>query len=281
MATINSVPFTKEWFVSFKNFSHGYNWPVVYIIEDWNEAYVGETTNIYARSNQHFSNEKRRRLSQIHIISDDEYNKSATLDTESLLIQYMFADGTRRLQNWNGWLSNHNYFDRELYIAKFTELWKQLKEKSLVKHDLLQLKNSDIFKYSPYKALTEDQMRVVSELIEWINISQNQTYIINGKPGTWKTILAIYLAKSLVDDERTKHLKIWIVVPMTSLRSTIRRVFWKIKWLKSTMVIWPSDVAKDLMNPYDILIVDESHRLKQRRNITNYKSYDDVNNKLW
>lgn len=281
MTTINSVPFTKEWFIQFKSFNHWYNWPVVYIIEDWDEAYIWETTNIYSRSNQHFSNENRRKLRNIHIISDDEYNKSATLDTESLLIQYMFADGSRKLQNWNGWLSNHNYFDRELYIAKFNELWKQLKEKSLVKHDLVQLKNSDVFKYSPYKALSEDQLQVVSELIEWIHEWGNKTYIINGKPGTWKTILAIYLAKSLIDDERTRHLKIWLVVPMTSLRSTISRVFSKIKWLKSSMVIWPSDVAKDLWKPYDILIVDESHRLKQRRNITNYKSFDDVNSKLW
>lgn len=45
------------------------------------------------------------------------------------------------------------------------------------------------------------------------------------------------------------------------------------------MVIGPSEVV-DTDNPYDVLIIDESHRLKQRRNITNYKSHDDVNKKL-
>ena len=102
MTTIKSVPFTKEGFTQFKNLSHGYNWPVVYIIEDGQEAYIGETTNIYSRSNQHFKKDNRRKLLNIHVISDDEYNKSATLDTESLLIQYMFADGSRKLQNGNG-----------------------------------------------------------------------------------------------------------------------------------------------------------------------------------
>lgn len=43
------------------------------------------------------------------------------------------------------------------------------------------------------------------------------------------------------------------------------------------MVIGPNDVTKD---NYDILIVDEAHRLKKRKNLTNFKSFDDTNKKL-
>ena len=52
---------------------------------------------------------------------------------------------------------------------------------------------------------------------------------------------------------------------MTSLRTTLKKVFRNVKNLKSSMVLGPSDViGKD----YDILIVDEAHRLNRRVNIT-------------
>jgi len=64
---------------------------------------------------------------------------------------------------------------------------------------------------------------------------------------------------------------------MTALRSTIRKVFRNIKGLNSSMVIGPNDVVKE---KYDLLIVDEAHRLRRRRNITNYRAFDQINRKL-
>ncbi len=66
---------------------------------------------------------------------------------------------------------------------------------------------------------------------------------------------------------------------MTSLRKTLKKVFRSIKGLSSSMVIGPSDVVNTDV-PYDILLVDEAHRLKQRKNITNFQSFDNVNKKL-
>lgn len=277
MPVIKTFPFNKVGFDEFSKLEHGQNWPVVYLIEDGKEIYIGETINIHSRSKQHLENEKRKSLTKIHVISDDEYNKSATLDTEALLIQYIFADGQYTLQNGNGGLQNHNYFDKQKYISKFEVLWSKLQELKLTKQDLVQLKNTDLFKYSPYKTLTEDQLVVVSDIVERIVKNNNKTFIVNGKPGTGKTILATYLFKYLAEDERTKHLKVGLVVPMTSLRLTLQRVFRKIKGLKSNMIIGPSDVVK---SSYDILIIDEAHRLKRRKNITNYRSHDQVNLKL-
>jgi DUF2075 family protein/DNA replication protein DnaC len=277
MSEIQTFPFNAKGFEKFKELPHGHNWPVVYLIEDGKELYVGETTNIHHRSNEHYKKENRKKLSTIHIVSDDEYNKSAALDTESNLIQYMVADELFTLQNRNGGLANHSYFDKQKYTAKFELLWKKLQEKGLAKKDLLQLKNTDLFKYSPYKSLTEDQFEIAIDLVDRIVKNTNESFLINGKPGTGKTILAIYLFKCLADNEQTKHLKVGLVVPMTSLRKTIQKVFRKIKGMKSNMVIGPSDIIK---NQYDILIVDEAHRLKRRKNITNYHSHDQVNKKL-
>lgn len=277
MSEIKTFPFDKDKFEQIKSYKFGRNWPVVYVIEDGKEIYIGETTSVYSRSRQHYENPDRAKLSKIHIITDDEYNKSATLDIESLLIQYISAEGTFKIQNRNDGLRNHNYFDKEKYIAKFESTWERLKEMSLVKKDLVQIKNSDLFKYSPYKALTEDQLVVVKSISKNLEANKEKTYIINGKPGTGKTILAVYLIKYLKENEKTKHLNVALVVPMTSLRKTIRKVFSKVAGLKSNMVVGPNEVVN---KNYDILIVDEAHRLKQRKNITNYRSFDITNKEL-
>jgi len=278
MSEITTFPFDNNKFDQIKNFRFGRNWPVVYIINDDKEVYIGETTSAYFRSRQHYENPERSKLKTINIITDEEYNKSATLDIESLLIQYMSAEGTFKIQNGNGGLKNHNYFDKEKYRAKFENtIWNQLKEMSLVKKDLVQIKNSDLFKYSPYKSLSEDQLIVVKNIFKNIKAGKEETYIINGKPGTGKTILAVYLVKFLKEMKESKDLEIALVVPMTSLRKTIQKVFSKVKGLKSTMVIGPNEVVN---KNYDILIVDEAHRLKQRKNMANFQTFDITNKKL-
>lgn len=277
MSEIKTFPFDKDKFEQIKSYKFGRNWPVVYILENGKEIYIGETINAYSRSKQHYDNSNRSKLENIHIITDEEYNKSATLDIESWLIQYISAENSFILQNGNAGLKNHNYYDKEKYKAKFELIWEKLKEMSLVKKDLIQIRNSDLFKYSPYKALTEDQIIVAKDLFKNLKSDLQKTYVINGKPGTGKTILAVYLIKYLKEQEETKHLEVGLVIPMTGLRKTIKKVFSSISGLKSSMVIGPNDVTK---SKYDILIVDEAHRLKQRRNITNYQSFDKTNKEL-
>ena len=277
MSDLITFPFNKDKFTQIKEYKFGRDWPVVYIIENGKEIYIGETGNVYSRSNQHYENPERSKLDQIHIITDEEYNKSATQDIEAWLIEYISAEGTLRLQNGNSGLKNHNYYDREKYKTKFELIWQKLQAKALVKKDLIQIKNSDIFKYSPYKSLTEDQIMVAEHLFKNITEGTQSTSIINGQPGTGKTILAIYLVKYLLENIKTKNLEIGLVIPMTSLRQTIRKVFSKISGLKSSIVIGPNDVIK---KKYDLLIVDEAHRLKQRKNITNYQSFDQTNKAL-
>jgi hypothetical protein len=54
--------------------------------------------NAYYRSKQHFDNPERNKLKEIHILTDEEFNVSATLDIESWLIQYISADGQYIIQ---------------------------------------------------------------------------------------------------------------------------------------------------------------------------------------
>ena len=76
-------------------------WPLVYFIQNDSKklAYVGESTNASSRIKNHLANPERCKLNKISIIGSDKFNKSATLDIEYNLIQYITAEGTFELQN--------------------------------------------------------------------------------------------------------------------------------------------------------------------------------------
>lgn len=278
MSEIKTFSFDKDGFEQINAFSLLKDWPVVYLIEDGKELYVGETTNALARSKQHFAKEDRARLERMHIILDEEYNKSAALDVESQLIQFFAAENKLKLQNGNRGLVNHNYFDKERYRARLeSTIWEKLKELNLVHRDLSDIKNSEIFKYSPYKALSDDQLEIGEQLINSVKEGKSGVHIVNGGPGTGKSVLATYLMKALKDTAGTKDLSIALVVPMSGLRDSIKKAFSYVEGLSESMVIGPSEVAN---KRYDLLIVDEAHRLRQRRSIVNYASHDKMNTKL-
>ncbi len=277
MIQIETFPFEKDKFDQLKEYHYGLNWPVVYIQENGREMYIGQTTDVYGRSKQHYENPDRARLKKIHILTDEEFNLSSAFDFESLLIQYISAEDTFKLQNGNGGLINHNYYDKEKYQAKLETVWPSLQAKGLVRKAISEIKNSEFFKYSPYKALTEDQLLVATKIEKSIKKVDTGSYIINGGPGTGKSILALYLLKRLKEGKDTKDLRIALVVPMTGLRTTLQRVVKRVSGLGSEMVIGPSDVMK---KEYDILIIDEAHRLRRRVNLSNYGSYDSTNKKL-
>lgn len=307
MAEISTLKFNDGTPLKLKNIKYGSDWPVVYIINNNEEAYVGETTDASIRSNQHLANQVRRSLNQINIIADDTFNKSSILDLESFLIKYMSADNKFKLQNGNGGLQNHNYYQRKMYEDKFREIWLQLKSKGLVKNDLRMIENTDLFKYSPYKSLTIDQYMIVndilSDLAELVNKKESATFMVEGGAGTGKTILGIYFLKLLMQSKDIKNieieedqveqnlseilkindavddLKIGLVIPMENLRKTLKRVFKSIKGLSPAMVLSPNDVAKS-DTKYDLLIIDEAHRLRRRKNLTAYGVFDSNNNRF-
>lgn len=270
-----------EWF--------GKNWPVVYIINNNKEAYIGETGQVRSRLKNHLANEERVDLTKISIISDKRFNKSAIVDIESKLIEYMSADEKFILQNANNGLRNHDYYEKEIYENLFKELWSKLKKEELVQHDLHVLENSDLFKYSPYKSLTTEQydviFQLVLDLVEAIRNDEPTTMLINGEAGTGKTVVAMYIMKLFADktvldilsEENEEYVSKYkslqkkldnftfaLVVPQSSLRMTLKNVVKNIKGLYANMVIGPSEVDK---KDYDLIIVDEAHRLNKGKHI--------------
>ena len=110
---IKSYEFNQDGRVLVASEAMGKDWPVVYLICNDKEMYIGETSSFYTRFGQHLDSETKKGLKKIYAIYDDEFNKSATLDIEQWLIRLCGADAKFNLLNGNlGQSSKHNYYQR-------------------------------------------------------------------------------------------------------------------------------------------------------------------------
>lgn len=303
---VKSYNFNSNLFNEFQNINYANDlWPVVYILSDGQikEAYVGETTDTYSRLATHLKSNVKSKLTTVHLISSEKFNKSATLDIESNLIKYISADGQYKLINGNIGLANHNYYQKkEVYWDIFTSIWGKLRAQGISKHSIEYINNSDLFKYSPYKTLSLEQKFGLMLIMKNLLSNNQNNIIVEGGAGTGKTILAIFLFKLLntnnedfnfkeFGEDETEFIRIIkelknkfpnpkmaLVVPMSSFRNTLKKVFKNIKGLNTKMVIGPAELASE---EFDIVVVDESHRLRRRVNLGAYfGAFDKVCGKL-
>lgn len=277
------------------------NWPVVYVLDNvrkgsmstLSDVYVGESLNAAARFKQHLDSGEKKVLRTARVIMDDRFNKSVCLDLESFLIKMLAGDGSFRVMNRNDGVVEADYFDRERYRETFERVFDELKSEGIFTRSIPEIENSALFKLSPFKALTQDQAIAIENILEGLfddlDRGRSSTTVIQGDPGTGKTIVAIYMIKLLVDIARTTSsedldsdslfsefftegyreqlagFRIGLVVPQQSLRESIRRVFKRTPALSASMVLTPFDVGASA-EQFDLLIVDETHRLNQRAN---------------
>lgn len=246
------------------------NWPMLYILENGKQAYIGESNHVKTRMTQHISTKEKRIFDKVHFIYSKMFNQSVTFDYESKLIQYVVADDLFEVTNKNAGIADKQYYQKKEYDEKFEALWRKLYKEKLVKHSLEEIENSDLFKYSPYKELNDGQRKAVEDILAKLEEGKINRVVVNGMPGSGKTIIAVYLMKYLADSELYKDKKIGFVVPQTSLRKTMKMIFKSIYGLTPAQVLSPSDVTK---KKYDILLVDETHRLHQYKNISYMGSF--------
>ncbi len=267
-----------------------YNWPMVYILANDASAYVGQTTSVATRMTQHGANEEKRDFTSVNVIYNEEFNTSVITDYEHRLIGYMHGDGRYSLTNKNDGMTDTNYFSKTQYSEMFEDLWAELRRLDLAVHTIDEIEESEVFKYSPYKGLTADQRVALDKIMAAIEtgIVDAKPLVVEGMPGTGKTVLAIYLLKMLKDDPRYADMNVRIIEPVTSLRKTLQKSLKGVSGLKTTDVIAPADLAKEeygydegKKKCFDIVLVDETHRLKQRVNLgTQFGNFDKVNKKL-
>ena len=148
---IKEFEFNEHGLQKLKELQKGTNWPVVYLIHDDTNLYIGETTSAAARMSQHLKNEEKKNLQVIEIVFDGRFNKSVILDYEQRLIKYCSVDGKfQNILNKNrGQQAIHDYYQRKFYRNQFTVLWQEMLDKKLANNSLEIIENKNIFKFSP------------------------------------------------------------------------------------------------------------------------------------
>ncbi len=295
LVAINRYSFSAASLTDIQAHTHAaQHWPLVYILSDGSsrKAYVGETTDTLTRLGTHLKHPHKQQLTTVHLVSSERFNKSATLDIESSLIKYMAADGRFKLLNGNLGLVDHNYYQKdELYSAIFHETWDKLRAHGIAAQSLESIDNSDVFKYSPYKPLSPDQREGLVNIMRALLDPGLKNLVVEGGAGTGKSVLAIFLLKLIHTDESELDLREFseeetelrellarikarypqprmaLIVPMGSFRNTLKKAFRHIVGLHPDMVISPAELAR---KSYDIVLVDESHRLRKRCNLGSY-----------
>ncbi|MGO3147812.1 MAG: DNA/RNA helicase domain-containing protein [Leucobacter sp.] len=269
-----------------------HDWPVVYLINNQKSIYVGESTRARLRFKQHLADAEKQNLREIRILLNEEFNKSACLDLESRLISWLHADAHFAPINRNDGQQNSSYFERKTrYQPIFDAVFEQLRAAGLFKRSVEEIENLNLFKLSPFKALNDEQLiavdSIVESLFEDLRAGAESTSVVQGGPGTGKTIVAIYLLKLLRDiqaatsdpdpeedgrfndffqsgyREALKDARIAFVVPQQSLRKTIQKVFKRTPGLSKVDVLSPYTVAASAEH-WDVLVIDEAHRLTHR-----------------
>ena len=243
--------------------------PSVYIIENESEIYIGESVHPAKRLKDHLRSEKVTKPANMHIISNFDFNVSVILDLESYLIQLVKAEGKYKMINEDKLGTRHNYYMKDSYQERFPNIWKNLIEMGIGQSSVKEIRNTQIYDFSPIKSLFSDQQYIVDEILKQINEGTHKVFVVQGDPGSGKTILANYLLKELTDQGKDAAL----VFSMTSIRKTVKEVFKSVLGMDDK-VIGPADLRK---KKYEVLIVDEAHRLNRRKNLANYGIFDKVN----
>lgn len=238
-------------------FHHDESWPVLYILTNSKNktAYIGQTTNYRRRMKQHAANVDKD-FDRTLLIDNPTFNQSATFEFENRLIELFCADEKYQVTNANNGYAQFDYFERPQYRQKFRDLWTKLREENYAIHPIEELENTDLFKFSPFKTLTPDQYETIEAIyrrleqehedIKHGGPKKERVTVVNGAPGTGKTILAISLMFKIKNEPNLSGLRVGFVTPMESLSKTLKKLTHFLPGLKPGDILSPNDVTKTI-----------------------------------
>lgn len=270
------------------------NYPIVYILynRDSNKrptAYIGQTVQVVNRMKQHLKNQQRKNLEKALLIGHEKFNQSATYNIETNLINHFIGDEKFQLQNVSQTRQEqmHQYYEKSYYDETlFQELWEELQERHLVDNSIDTIRNKDIYKLSPFKELTSEQLEVKQEIIDYCkqNISKNnrsKVFIIEGEAGTGKSVVMASLYNTLQDysklDTVLKGTDNYLLVNHPEMLKTYHSLANSLPNLKKNHMLKPTSfinmVDKKKLHP-DIVIVDEAHLLLTKKDEYNNFNFE-------
>lgn len=269
------------------------DYPTVYIVNDEKkekyDVYVGETSDIYRRTLQHINQDPIIRedwkslaesySAEMFIIGHEYFNKSLTLDIENRLMLYLSSvENINQLYNRRSNQQNE-YFTSEYFEEIFTKVWKELHKKNSKLFPVENvIKDSAIFKASPFHKLTKEQINAKEEIkakiIETLNTGlDGQLIFVTGAAGSGKTVLLSSLFYDLfqgIEDEdgqyNLEELDNYLLVNHDQQLTVYQQIAKKLNLItkqKNDRVGKPTSFINRYSpeNKVDVILVDEAHLL--------------------
>ncbi len=262
------------------------DYPIVYLLYNSTkeQAYVGQTVQKNQRLKSHLKDSRRKQLDQTILIGHEQFNQSATYNIESNLINFLIADGNYKLQNVSQTASRytHNYYQKSFFNETvFENIWQQLREESIAKGTLEHLRNKDVYKLSPYRELSEQQLEVKQAILEYckINITQSghHVFIVEGDAGTGKSVLLSSLFNTIQDLSKDTSSALYqtdnyLLVNHSEMLKTYKSIAGSLPNLKKKQFQKPTPFINALSNQnmmVDIVLIDEAHLLLTKEDTYN------------
>lgn len=253
------------------------NGNVVYIYRGTKskKIYIGQTKHFVERNKQHYNGQEEKfngaSFDQVSILISSYFNGSALDDVESQLITYFIADNPKsknqlvqydndEIINGNNGNSVIDYREREKVATEvILPFWeKELHTNGWVTTATLEeLRTRALVKYSPIKILTKEQ----NDLINEIKDNADKSFVINGDAGTGKTVLLTHLVAMFLKEQPNKRIA---VVLQPNWIKTAKDIFRVYGMNSSNLTIATSIQLINADDNYDVVIVDESHKLSRK-----------------
>lgn len=265
------------------------DYPIVYLLNNNSEIYIGESVRFRSRMNEHLKNPLRQKLTQATVIGCDKFNQSATFNIESNLINYIMADDKYTLQNIakKSISTTHNYFNKSYYNRDlFSQIWRELMKLGIVENSLEVISDKDIFKISPFKELSEEQLEIRNEIINFceknLNKHKHHIYLIDGDAGTGKSVVLSSIFKLIQDLTKDKTSPLYksinyLVVNHSEMLKTYENIASRLPNIAKKNIKKPTSLINELVRTdtvADIVIVDEAHLLLSQKDAFNSFVYD-------
>jgi len=276
--------------------------PAIYIYRNskTNQMYVGQTTHFYKRHKEHFNPKQYKskfnlaNFDSVIVIFSQHFNGTSLDDLESQLISFLTADHPASTNNkyiaYDQALLNStkgnavpNYKDQEfITFDVLLPFWEKVlyKEKHWVNNASIDdVRNSALVKYSPIKFLSSQQTEIIDNIID----DSDNSFVINGDAGTGKTVLLTHLVSKLLDSRPDARIG---VVVQTNWLKTATSIFNAYNINHNNLSINTSTKLINDSKTYDIIIIDEAHKLsrkfaKQQPTFNSvYKNFKDSSNHL-
>ena len=278
----------EEWKIA-DNGKYLLSYPTVYIINDKANrqkfnVYVGETADIQGRTNQHLLNDVRTKdywqefyqspTSSMYVIGHHFFNKSLTLDIENKLMHFLSSvDNVGTV--FNGRTNQQNeYYTSEKLDEIFSKIWRELHRNN---KDLFPLesviRDSAIFKASPFHKLTSEQITAKNEIISKVQHAvqedlSNQLILVDGQAGSGKTVLMSSLffeLRQMFEKEFSNGLRSYLLVNHDEQLKVYEQIANKLGLnpKKEKVINKPTSFINnhDPEDKVDVVIVDEAHLL--------------------